>query len=72
MAVLAPKRHQHKHLDFDLLHFGTRGSEVQILFPRPFINNLRHYAEAEAPQTPTAYSCSLLRSSRLLSIKPDP
>ena len=24
-----------KHLDFDLLIFGTRGSEVQILSPRP-------------------------------------
>jgi hypothetical protein len=31
-----PKRHQMKHLDFDLLWFGTRGSEVQILSPRPF------------------------------------
>lgn len=29
MRRLAPKRHQHKHLDFGLLHFGTRGSEVQ-------------------------------------------
>jgi len=26
-----------KHLDFDLLIFGTRGSEVQILSPRPIV-----------------------------------
>jgi len=36
VGFLAPKRHQMKHLDFDLLIFGTRGSEVQILSPRPF------------------------------------
>ncbi len=29
-----PKRHQMKHLDFYLLFFGTRGSEVQIHFGR--------------------------------------
>jgi hypothetical protein len=32
---LVPKRHQMKHLDFGLLWFRTRGSEVQILSPRP-------------------------------------
>ena len=37
VGFLAPKRHQMKHLDFDLLIFGTRGSEVQILSPRPFL-----------------------------------
>jgi hypothetical protein len=33
-GLLAPKRHQVKHLDFSTLLFGTRGSEVQILSPQ--------------------------------------
>ena len=28
-----------KHLDFDTFEFGTRGSEVQILSPRPFVSS---------------------------------
>ena len=32
---LLPKRHQIKHLEFVISWFGTRGSEVQILSPRP-------------------------------------
>ena len=32
---LLPKRHQIKHLEFVVSWFGTRGSEVQILSPRP-------------------------------------
>jgi hypothetical protein len=32
---LLPKRHQIKHLEFIVSWFGTRGSEVQILSPRP-------------------------------------
>ena len=36
---LLPKRHQIKHLGFVVSWFGTRGSEVQILSPRPnFLN----------------------------------
>ena len=34
-GFLVPKRHQMKHLEFLILWFGTRGSEVQILSPRP-------------------------------------
>ena len=34
---LLPKRHQIKHLEFVISWFGTRGSEVQILSPRPSI-----------------------------------
>ena len=30
-----PKRNQEKHLDLEAREFGTRGSEVQILSPRP-------------------------------------
>jgi hypothetical protein len=35
---LPPKRHQIKHLEFVASWFGTRGSEVQILSPRPIIS----------------------------------
>src|SRR5580658_203497 len=34
-GLLTPKRHQIKHLEFVIAWFGTRGSEVQILSPRP-------------------------------------
>src|ERR1035438_224782 len=34
-GLLTPKRHQIKHLEFVISWFGTRGSEVQILSPRP-------------------------------------
>jgi hypothetical protein len=34
-GFLTPKRHQIKHLEFVIAWFGTRGSEVQILSPRP-------------------------------------
>jgi hypothetical protein len=34
-GLLTPKRHQTKHLEFMQRWFGTRGSEVQILSPRP-------------------------------------
>ena len=34
-GTLLPKRHQIKHLEFVVSWFGTRGSEVQILSPRP-------------------------------------
>jgi hypothetical protein len=39
----APKRHQIKHLEFVLSYFGTRGSEVQILSPRPIRFNRLHF-----------------------------
>ena len=35
---LLPKRHQIKHLEFVVSWFGTRGSGVQILSPRPFFH----------------------------------
>ena len=37
-GLLIPKRHQTKHLEFVLSQFGTRGSEVQILSPRPLFS----------------------------------
>ena len=37
---LIPKRHQIKHLEFVISWFGTRGSEVQILSPRPILKHL--------------------------------
>jgi hypothetical protein len=37
---LLPKRHQIKHLEFVISWFGTRGSEVQILSPRPIFLEL--------------------------------
>ena len=36
-GTLLPKRHQIKHLEFVVSQFGTRGSEVQILSPRPYL-----------------------------------
>jgi hypothetical protein len=35
-GLAVPKRHQVKHLEFCFSEFGTSGSEVQILSPRPF------------------------------------
>ncbi len=37
-GFLTPKRHQIKHLEFVISWFGTRGSEVQILSPRPIFS----------------------------------
>ncbi len=39
--MLLPKRHQIKHLEFVVSWFGTRGSEVQILSPRPIFSLAR-------------------------------
>jgi len=39
-GFLTPKRHQIKHLEFVISWFGTRGSEVQILSPRPILKHL--------------------------------
>src|SRR5215471_17723094 len=37
-GLLAPKRHQMKHLDFLIAFFGTRRSVVQIHSPRPILS----------------------------------
>src|SRR5580704_12342024 len=42
-AAAACKCDTRKALDFPTLRFGTRGSEVQILSPRPLLNSCSSY-----------------------------
>ena len=50
-GFLTPKRHQIKHLEFVIAWFGTRGSEVQILSPRPiFLSLFQSFRRLLPPQ----------------------
>jgi hypothetical protein len=51
-GLLTPKRHQLKHLEFVLRSFGTRGSEVQILSPRPFLFSNLQSSQGPKMRTP--------------------
>jgi hypothetical protein len=60
-SFLVPKRHQMKHLEFLILLFGTRGSEVQILSPRPI-----HCIAINSLKAQFANSSRLGQSSKIL------
>jgi hypothetical protein len=55
---LLPKRHQIKHLEFVVSWFGTRGSEVQILSPRPTYLKSSDYRQEDALQTSVVVASS--------------
>ena len=56
-----------KHLDFGLAGFGTRGSEVQILSPRPSLESINYNKSPGADEAISLKpSCQVKLSKQLI------